>query len=74
MLFLKQKKSISARSIAEYEDIYITNDERFTGTDTCKECDFNPCKIRKWYGKRKKIENCKMWNKFRPNGNIIDQR
>lgn len=74
MFFFKQKKSITARCIGPGQDIYITNDERFTGSDNCKDCSFKPCKINKWYGKRKSIENCKMYNKFKPTGKIVDQR
>lgn len=74
MIFFKQKKSISVRSIAPNENIYVTNDERFSGLDNCLECEFNPCKVKKWYGKRKKIENCKLWNNFRPTGTIVDNR
>jgi len=71
-MFFKQKKSITVRSIDG--NLYITNDERFQGSNQCLDCKFYPCMINKWYGKRKKIENCKLWNKFEPYGSIIDQR
>lgn len=73
-MFFKQKNSITARCSAPGENIYITDDEKFSGSDTCKDCEFYPCAINKWYGKKKKIENCKMWNNFKPTGKIVDQR
>ncbi len=73
-MFFKQKRSISIHSSSSEGNIYITNDEKFQGSDNCAYCQYNPCNVKKWYGKRKKIEDCKIFNKFDPRGKIIDQR
>ena len=55
-------------------DILITNDLRFSGTDNCRHCRFNPCKVKRWYGGY--IEDCSLWNKTDPDtlGPIRDDR
>jgi len=56
-------------------DILIHNDDKFRGSDNCKDCRFNPCKVKIWF-KKKNIEDCKLWNKINPDtlGEIIDYR
>lgn len=74
MFFFKQKKSITVRCSGPNDEIYIDDDPRFTGSGECNHCDYFPCKVNKWYGKKKKIQNCKIFNKFPPAGKIIDLR
>lgn len=72
-MFFKQKKSITVQSNGK--NIYISDDELFTGgINNCLDCRYYPCKINLWYGKKKKIQDCDLWNKFEPSGNIIDNR
>ena len=74
-MFFKQKKSITVQSQGIGEDIYIFNDERFNGGESnCPDCQFYPCIINKWYGKKKSIQDCELWNKFEPSGRILDRR
>ena len=72
-MFFKQKKSITVKSIDG--NLYIFNDERFNGGESnCPDCQFYPCIINKWYGKKKSIQDCKLWNRIEPSGKIIDRR
>ncbi len=56
-------------------DILIFEDDKFTGSDNCIQCQFNPCKIKAWY-KYQAIQACDFWNEINPNtlGRIIDRR
>lgn len=67
------KQSITVRSVRN--TIIISGDEKYTGSSSCPQCDFFPCKINQDYFTGG-IENCKLWNKINPNtlSDVIDQR
>ena len=53
-MFFRQKKSITVKNIDG--DIYIFDDERFNGGESnCHNCQYYPCMVNRWYGKKKKI-------------------
>jgi hypothetical protein len=72
-MFFQQTKSITVKNVDG--NIYVFDDERFTGgTNNCLDCGYYPCKVNIWYGKKKKIQDCDLWNKVEPSGEIIDRR